>query len=632
MTGTWDSSGLWNHGGFESYDVNVSTSQIPVSSTVVSGIDTYTFTGPSTLSSQDDYYKWAGIQLASAFSTTATNYLVIGYTGATRTFHLGVTQALPSVPAPGTPFQIVPNSYLADPTNTNAVAAPLNNLIGPAYAWYYWYTANVLGTPNISYREQFDAIFDGAWVAWNDPPNQKGYNQEYRWSFQGLKWRARGDAEWAAATSYTLTAPTPASGQASAPSGAFLVSTPASTCLVTPVTITPHASTSRGTFIPATVVLSSDHPFGLFRFFPDPADASAGLTITTTNGGGLTNPAGLGYTVGTAAPIATGHTITGPASGGVGLPATFTLATVPTGSVMPVTWVQATGGIDTVFASDGSGLQTFNMPNPGPTWKVWASSERLSQTFTYTPATTGSKSLTFTLDSLGLPDTGLTFNASPVATSYSLTAPSLASGLTGQASGSFTLVPNGPYAGTITPADGAGGTFTPASLSWTGDASSRTFTYTPATPGTMTIATTSLPALTNPAPVTFNAIAVATSYTLAVPNPSSGRVGNVSGAFTVALSPAGSRRPVARGDHARRRQRGRDVRTGQRHPPAGAERHVHLHFRGDGIDHDRVYHDQHPEQPAGGVLQRDGREPEAAPHPRRAATAGPSGVDEVGVT
>ena len=81
--------------------------------------------------------------------------------------------------------------YQANPANTSeggrsGVGAPdLNLLVAPMYAWLYAQTGNV------TYRDMADALFvggvNGAWIA-PDGPN-KQYNQNYRWSFDYVKWR-----------------------------------------------------------------------------------------------------------------------------------------------------------------------------------------------------------------------------------------------------------------------------------------------------------------------------------------------------------------------------------------------------------------------------------------------------------
>lgn len=100
-------------------------------------------------------------------------------------------------------------------------------------------------------------------------------------------------------------------------------------------------------------------------------------------------------------------------------------------------------------------------------------------------------------------------DAAPAATTYALTAPTTPHGPVGSASGNFTVTPDGPYTGSITPqASPAGGTFAPTSLSWSGDAVARTFTFTPASAGAKAVSATNSGGLTDPAAVTYTADAV----------------------------------------------------------------------------------------------------------------------------
>lgn len=66
----------------------------------------------------------------------------------------------------------------------------LNNLISPAYAWMY------LQTGDTQYRQQADAIFaDG--VLYNGAINWAGkeFSQNYRWSFDYIKWRDQANSQ-----------------------------------------------------------------------------------------------------------------------------------------------------------------------------------------------------------------------------------------------------------------------------------------------------------------------------------------------------------------------------------------------------------------------------------------------------
>jgi hypothetical protein len=112
----------------------------------------------------------------------------------------------------------------------------------------------------------------------------------------------------------------------------------------------------------------------------------------------------------------------------------------------------------------------------------------------------------------------ITATAAP-ATSYTLTGPT--TGQINAASDNFTVQPNGNYIGTITPhAATVTGTFSPSSLTWTGDSVAQEFSFTPTSgTGTATISTTSSPGLTDPSSRPYVVIPVgpATYYTLTGP-------------------------------------------------------------------------------------------------------------------
>ncbi|TXN43595.1 GDSL-type esterase/lipase family protein [Methylobacterium sp. WL7] len=98
------------------------------------------------------------------------------------------------------------------------------------------------------------------------------------------------------ATAYTLTGPT--SGTAGTASSNFTVA--AQGALSAPVTVTPSDSGNGGTFTPTSVSLgASNNPTATFTY----TAASAGTkAISTSNGGGLTNPASITLTA-AAAPV-----------------------------------------------------------------------------------------------------------------------------------------------------------------------------------------------------------------------------------------------------------------------------------------------------------------------------------------
>lgn len=103
------------------------------------------------------------------------------------------------------------------------------------------------------------------------------------------------------------------------------------------------------------------------------------------------------------------------------------------------------------------------------------------------------------------------------ATTYTITAPSPATGNAGALSGNFTLNPtlgDWPNSVTITFSDGSqGGTFTPSSVSpVAGGYSPVTFQYTPVIAGTITITPSSSGAMTDPSGVTYTSYAANTYY------------------------------------------------------------------------------------------------------------------------
>lgn len=94
------------------------------------------------------------------------------------------------------------------------------------------------------------------------------------------------------ATTYTLVGP--ASGNVGLPSTNFTVALPSGQSVPSPVTITPGDGGDGGTFIPASVQLSTGSPVATFTYT---AASTGNKTISTTNDGGLTDPAPLTYNV-----------------------------------------------------------------------------------------------------------------------------------------------------------------------------------------------------------------------------------------------------------------------------------------------------------------------------------------------
>ena len=156
------------------------------------------------------------------------------------------------------------------------------------------------------------------------------------------------------------------------------------------------------------------------------------------------------------------------------------------------------------------------------------------------PGVVTNKSTTgFRLQLNGLPDSGNYFLHWSIrgAFGYYFTGPE--SGIVDVASTAFSvsLPPGSSLSGSviITPHDGgAGGTFTPATVSLTVASPSATFTYTPSTDGTVAIGVTNNRGLSDPASKTYVvSLVAATTYTFS--GPSSGEVDIESTDFTVEL-------------------------------------------------------------------------------------------------
>ena len=175
----------------------------------------------------------------------------------------------------------------------------------------------------------------------------------------------------------------------------------------------------------------------------------------------------LWETATTTATAATGYTLTGPAGGASGVASTLFTVT-PNGAL---------GSSDTVtLGITGGGTCT-------PSSLVFPSGSVAPLTFSYLPATTGTKTLTLT-DTLTLTFTGSPFSYtsdSRVATGYTVSGPN--SGVVSTASTNFTFTPNGVNNETLTlPA--SLGTWSPTALSWASVVGALTATFTPTSGGT----------------------------------------------------------------------------------------------------------------------------------------------------
>ena len=165
------------------------------------------------------------------------------------------------------------------------------------------------------------------------------------------------------ATYYNLTAPNPSIGGVGIPSGSFTVGLPNGRYVSSPVTVNFGDGGAGGKFTPFSVVLSNTNPTATFTYTPAQAGS---ITIAATDNGGLTNPAPVNFT---AQSLVTTYTLTGPGSGTVESPATFTATLGPGWLNNPV--------VLTPSASNGDG--TFSPSS------VTLSNTNRSATFTYTP-------------------------------------------------------------------------------------------------------------------------------------------------------------------------------------------------------------------------------------------------------
>lgn len=144
----------------------------------------------------------------------------------------------------------------------------------------------------------------------------------------------------------------------------------------------------------------------------------------------------------------------------------------------------------------------------------------------YSGVSSGADNLTW-VDSIAAAATSLAFTGAP------------ATGTAGVASSNFTVAADGTPSGNVvvTPNDGgAGGTFTPATVTLTPASQSATFTYTAASAGAKTISLTNNGGLANPASVTFTAAATAATAVIWGSIPSSGTTGYATSAFNVGVN------------------------------------------------------------------------------------------------
>lgn len=288
------------------------------------------------------------------------------------------------------------------------------------------------------------------------------------------------------ATTYALTGPV--SGVLGLVSGNFTAKLLTGSTVPGPITITPDDGGAGGTFAPVSVILTTSSASATFTYTP----ASYGAkTISTTNSGTLINPAPVTFT-----PVAGTYTLTGPSMGTISVASTNFTVALPVGA--PVI------GTVVVTPHDGGDGGTFT-----PT-TVNLTTAAPSVTFTYTPASAGTKTINVTNNGGLTNPANLTYTVAVPLPTYSLSGP--ASGGVGIASGNFTvdMATTPILSGTVvvTPSDGGGGgTFTPTTVSLTTAAHTATFTYTAASSGAKSISVTNDRGLSDPGSLTYTAAA-----------------------------------------------------------------------------------------------------------------------------
>jgi hypothetical protein len=185
--------------------------------------------------------------------------------------------------------------------------------------------------------------------------------------------------------------------------------------------------------------------------------------------------------------------LTGPSSGPIGVASSaFTLT--PSGSIT-----------DTVTFADSPSGGTFT-----PTSLSWSSSSA-AQTFTYTPATPGAKTLTLTSGaSYAITGSPATYTATMVATSYTLAGPT--AGVVNQSSTAFTVAPNGSFTGTISVSLLGAGLAGPIVLAWANSSTAQAFVITPLLVGSATLTPGNSGGLTDASPLGYIATAAPATW------------------------------------------------------------------------------------------------------------------------
>ena len=308
--------------------------------------------------------------------------------------------------------------------------------------------------------------------------------------------------------------------------GSFSTLQTSSTTITTGDTLTGQF---RGTSTTSITVKKNSTTLFTYDDSSSPLTPASGGKIGVFSYGGTDTSTGFSadQLTATATLAATTLTLTGPTTSTWGAASTNYTVT-PNGTV--------TSDTVTPHSSGGSDVLT-------PSTLTFTNSSA-AQTFTVTGGgATGNRNITIT-DSGGLTIAGspIVLDAEyPVATTYTLTAPSPASGAVNVASNDFTIAlpANTRLTGTVTftPYTTGSGSFTPATADLDAVTTSVTFKYTPSTAGTHTISTTNSSTLTDPAGVTYTATnAPATAVAVTLPSPAGGYAGTASGNILVAVN------------------------------------------------------------------------------------------------
>lgn len=502
------------------------------------------FNGPATLSSQNDRYKLCSIQFTSG-PLSGQRKQVSSYDGATRTFHFDFPgHAFTAGPANGTAFKIIPNAgdvsypgYGLGFSGGRGAAPDLNLLISPLYAWVYWYLA-ATGARDDAYRGMHDDIVSGSVVRSASPGTQKVYNQNWRWSARGRRWRDLGDPNSIpAADAVAIEAPAGPSraGELTGPFTVRLWNDAGATGNVqvaAPVVVTPFDITG-GEFLPASVKLTTDRPTATFRYrAAGVGSKSIGISTEPVLAVGAAP-----YEVAGVAPIATTYTATGAAPLVVGIPSDLTLA-LPVGSV-PSDAFDPEGGLAVIATWPLVNCEVHYGPAPGGFGQYiphgWLSAEEPSLLLAVEPAAEGAVSVTFSndgdlIDPAAFADIAGTGGEEPPpdpVSTYTLTGP--AGGEVNAQSSAFvvTLGP-GSVAGPIrfTPTASAGSQiFIPAYLDLTNTNRVGSFVMIPTTVGARNVSAPDNGGLADPAVVAYDAVPSSAPPTVVDDSPRVGDAG-----------------------------------------------------------------------------------------------------------